>query len=212
MVSSIIDLVYIRLHNIPKLFTKEDFYHAHKVLGIFCLYHYLYRLYLFLQTGTMKFDDSPFTFFSIAAHFTLSISSMIFKIPENRIRSSPMIYPEFRLHSIVFASRSLAIMLLLYFSRKFNAVLPHYFRGLIVLITMVLADVITNSFKDQGKTMRAMPFPDYIPNSFRDILNRFYSISQIFATAQMIFSIGLDEAFLVLFPIQIAAFLMTCVR
>mmetsp|Transcript_19955 Transcript_19955/g.28590 ORF Transcript_19955/g.28590 Transcript_19955/m.28590 type:complete len:211 (-) Transcript_19955:90-722(-) len=123
-----------------------------------------------------------------------------------------MIYPEFRLHSIVFASRSLAIMLLLYFTRIFNAEILLYLRGAVVIVTMILADVITNSFKDQGKTMRAMPFPDYAPHFLRNNLNRFYSISQIFATAQMFFCIGLDEAFLVLFPIQIAAFLMTCVR
>jgi len=87
-----------------------------------------------------------------------------------------------------------------------------YLRGVVVIVTMILADVITNAFKDQGKTMRAMPFPDYAPIFIRDNLNRFYSISQIFATAQMFFCVGLDEAFLVLFPIQIAAFLMTCVR
>ena len=209
---SSLDLINIRAHNIPKLVTKEDFNHAHKILGILCLIHNIYRLYLFSTTGTMKFDDSAFTFLSIAAHFILSISSLIFKIPDTRIRSSPMIYPEFRLHSILFASRSLAVMLLLYFTRKYDAVAPHYFRGLIVLATLYLADAITNSFKDQGKTMRAMPFPDYIPQPARDLLNRFYSVSQIFATAQIIFSIGLDEPFLVLFPIQIAAFLMTCVR
>lgn len=145
-------------------------------------------------------------------HFALSISSMIFKIPEQRIRSSPMIYPEFRLHSIVFASRSLLIMTLLFFARKFDIVLLHNFRGVVVLLTMVLADIVTNSFKDQGKTMRGMPFPEYVSQPMRNWINTFYSTSQIFATAQMIFCIGLDEAFLVLFPIQIAAFLMTCVR
>jgi hypothetical protein len=103
-------------------------------------------------------------------------------------------------------------MLILYISRRFNTILPLYLRGVVVIATMVFADVITKSFKNQGKTMRGMPFPEYIPFEYREWLNLFYSTSQIFATTQMLFCSGLDEAFFVLFPIQIAAFLMTCVR
>lgn len=207
-----LDLVAIRIHNLPKLITKEDFNHIHKVLGFGSLIHYVYRLYLFLTTRSMKFDDSYFTFFSILLHCALSLTSLIFKIPDNRIRTAPMIYPEFRLHSIAFGLRSLITMLLLYVSRKFELSSLLYLRGLIVIVTMIVADMITTSYKDQGKTMRGMPFPDYVPHWLRDNINTYYSASQIFATAQMIFSTGLDEAFLVLFPIQIAAFLMTCVR
>ena len=207
-----LDLVSIRVHNLPKLFTKEDFNNIHKVLGFASLFHYGYRLYLFSTTQSMKFDDSYYTPICIAMHVALSTTSLIFKIPDNRIRTAPMIYPEFRLHSIVFGLRSLSVMILLYLARRYDLISLLYFRGLIVLITLVLADMITYSYKDQGKTMRGMPFPDYVPLWLRDKINAYYSASQIFATAQIIFCTGLDDAFLVLFPIQIAAFLMTCVR
>ena len=57
-----------------------------------------------------------------------------------------------------------------------------------------------------------MPFPEYVPPALRDKLNTFYSVSQIFATCQVIFANHMDESFAVVFPIQIAALLMTCVR
>jgi hypothetical protein len=160
----------------------------------------------------MQFDNSIFTFLAILLHSALSLTSLIFKIPDYRVQSGPMIYPEFRLHSIVFAMRSLVVMLLMYVSRKFDIVLPLYFRGFVVLLTMHLADRITKSYKAQGTTMRGMPFPEYIPEAYREHLNTFYSVSQLFATAQMMFAYRLDEVFLILYPIQIAAFLMTCVR
>mgnify|MGYP006174615321 CR=1 FL=1 len=99
------------------------------------------------------------------------------------------------------------------FARAWQAApFPRYFANTFLLVTMVLADLITRSFKEQGTTMRGMPFPEYVPENIRDALNAYYSISQLCATAQVMFSYRLDEAFLVLFPIQIAAFLMTCVR
>ena len=50
-------------------------------------------------------------------------------------------------------------------------------------------------YKDQGTTMRAMPFPEYISELSRNRLNIFYSVCQIFATSQVLFSYHLDEVF-----------------
>ncbi len=60
--------------------------------------------------------------------------------------------------------------------------------------------------------MRAMPFPEYLDARMKERLNTFYSVCQIFATCQVLFSYHLDEVFAVVWPIQIAALLMTCVR
>lgn len=43
--------------------------------------------------------------------------------------------------------------------------------------------------------MRAMPFPEYISTESRNRLNVFYSICQICATSQVLFSYHLDEVF-----------------
>ena len=206
------DLVQVRLHNFPKLFTKEDFYHIHKFIGFAALAHYIYRFYLFVRFGSMQFDDSYLTLLAILLHTMLSVSSLIFKIPERRIQSGPMIYPEFRLHSIVFAMRSLVTMTLMFVVRKWSWTEGLLLRGPVVLGTMYLADKITAMYHDQGTTMRAMPFPEYVSTDQRYVLNYYYAVSQIFATGQVLFAHNMGPVFLVLFPIQIAAFLMTCVR
>jgi hypothetical protein len=207
-------LVAVKPTNAHKLFTKEDghYYHVHKIIGFLALAHYVYRTCLLFTTGSMQFDASYFTPYCIALHMLLSASSFIFKIPETRIQSAPMIYPEFRLHSVVFAYRSLVVMLLMWWAKRYDTVVPLYWRGAVVLLTMVAADVVTARYKDQGTTMRAMPFPEYLDQKVRDRLNTFYSACQIFATCQVLFAYHLDEVFAVVWPIQIAAFLMTCVR
>jgi hypothetical protein len=208
------DLAKINVANVPKLITKEDgnYFHFHKILGVLSLLHYGYRVRNLILTGSMKFDGSLFTLACIGLHTVLSGSSFIFHISNTRIRGAPMIYPEFRLHSIIFAYRSLLVMLLQWICLRYDVVFPLYLRGGVVILTMVLADMVTRAHKDQGTTMRAMPFPEYASTLVRDNLNLFYSVSQIFATGQVIFGVHMDEVFAVVFPIQIAALLMTCVR
>jgi len=57
-----------------------------------------------------------------------------------------------------------------------------------------------------------MPHPSYIPVKIMNNLNIFYSVSQIFATMICIFAIDIDKVFIILFPIQIAMFLMTLAK
>ena len=147
--SSVLDIVadmtLLRPANVHKLVTKEDghFGHVHKIIGTAALAHYAYRAYLLITTGSMQFDAGLFTLCCILLHMLLSVSSFIFKIPNNRINSAPMIYPEFRLHSIIFAYRSLIVMLLMWASKRWDTVLPLYFRGVVVMLTMVAADSVT---------------------------------------------------------------------
>jgi hypothetical protein len=72
--------------------------------------------------------------------------------------------------------------------------------------------MVTKYYRNNDTTMRGMPFSDNIPNWFRAQINTFYSVSQVLATMNMVFGRTIDSPFVVLFPIQIAAFLMTCVR
>jgi hypothetical protein len=139
------DMTLLRPANVHKLVTKEDghYGHIHKFIGIAALAHYAYRAYLLMTTGSMQFDAGIFTLSCILLHMVLSVSSFIFKIPNNRINSAPMIYPEFRLHSIIFAYRSLIVMLLMWASKRWDTVLPLYFRGVVVMLTMVAADSVT---------------------------------------------------------------------
>lgn len=89
--------------------------HMHKILGFSCLASFIYRFaHLGQQDG--NFGPNYGTLFFIGHHWLLNASSFIFAIPQRRIRAGGYrIWPEFRIHSLVFASRNLAFMLLFYY-------------------------------------------------------------------------------------------------
>ena len=186
---------------IRKFFTHEDHYNVHKLLGITSCIHFLYRFFLIYKNGHAGFNDTNLHYV-VLLHGLLSTSSLIFKIPSNRVKKQPMIYPEFRLHSILFALRSLLVMV---FHNN------NFVRAFIVIGTLIGADIVT-FFLKKDTTMRGMPFSDKVPIGFRKGLNTFYSVSQVMATMNTMRSPNIDSPFVILFPIQIAAFLMTCVR
>lgn len=203
-----------RLQNAPKLTASKEeslYYHVHKILGVSCLSHYVYR---FLVWGPyLGFNANP-TWFLCALcgmHTLLSTTSLLFHIPSNRVQSGPMIWPEFRVHSIIFAYRSLAAMALILAGLSTPVT-----RCVVVLATLVAADLSTAYYKKvtptDDTTMRGMPFPSYVGQKTRNSVNIYYSTCQVFATLTVLYSTELASAFLILFPIQIAAFLMTCVR
>lgn len=211
----------MRILNIPKLFTHEDPLHIHKLLGISSLIHYAYRAYLsYVSTNhSMSFDPTKWhTLALIVMHVLLSTTSLVFTIPRNRVRKLPMIWPEFRLHSIVFAYRSLLAMICFWLNAKTGMVLFHYARGIILLLTLASADLVTLYYKNHDMllpgetTMRSMPFPEGTNPTLIRTTNLYYSISQVLATMNIIFTSNMNRPFAVLFPIQLAAFLMTLVR
>jgi hypothetical protein len=75
-----------------------------------------------------------------------------------------------------------------------------------------LADLATIYYKVTVTTMRDMPFPDWVTQTTRDRINLYYSVSQVLATGILLFTPSMERALFILFPIQIAAFLMTLVR
>jgi hypothetical protein len=191
------------------LFTQHEarYGHIHKTLGLLALIHYIYRFYNFLAYGTMGFGTSS-SWLYILSHAALSGTSLIFYIPSARSITSPMIWPEFRAHSIIFAYRSLVAM-----SLTELTISDPITRFVTVLGTLLLADGATKYFKMEGvTTMRDMPFPDWVSQTARTQLNYYYSVSQVLATMSILFSPSMERAFIILFPIQIAAFLMTLVR
>jgi len=191
---------------IKKLNTKEDIYFIHKTLGVFCLFNFIYRYYLLINYGDM-FLQNKFGLFSILVHGLLSYSSLIFHIPSVRNRQKPMIYPEFRLHSITFATRSILCCLINYYQ------LNVLYKMIIIYLTMITADKITeyyNKNDTNGTTMKSMPFDDDIPLSLQKQITLSNSSMQISATIFMLNNI--DMCFSPLFGIQIASFLMTLVR
>ena len=192
--------------NLNKLITKEDPTYLHKFLGIFSLGNYIYRYYLLIFYGSM-FLNTKLDLGIIALHGCLSVSSLIFHIPQKRHIKLPMIYPEFRLHSIAFGLRSVSCCFLDYYGGTYKL----YAKMWICILTMIAADIITKKkAQKDDSTMRAMPYDEKTPENDKKNITQFHSNQQIGATLFMLLNI--DSAFSPLFAIQFAAFLMTLVR
>ena len=102
------------------LFTHEDVFNAHKIFGIPCLLHFIARTLSvpFRPWADMGFTPSAFTLVFFFWHLMLSLTSLVFKLPKVRIKEGSRIWPEFRLHSIVFACRSLACLCLVWLEKR----------------------------------------------------------------------------------------------
>lgn len=211
---ALIDALYVNPRQAHRLVTHEDaaILHMHKILGALCLGNFTYRMWNWYNFGTLGFDSSYWTLGWIVIHALLHISSFQFIIPNRRNRVYNIIWPEMRIHSMLFAYRSLLVMLIMWFyDRGIADERIMYLRGPVVIGTMILADATTRYYKVGDTTMRNNPYPDYAPSWFIKAHNLFYSISQVFATINMLFK-GTDLAFLALIPIQTAPFCMTLVK
>lgn len=201
--------------NLHKLFTHEDKFGIHKLLGFTSL---ISNLCCFVVSPLFKYSylqkRNLFSFLIILIHLLLSGSSLIFKLPNKRNRSYTIIWPEFRIHSIIFAYRTLLVMLVCWFD--LNKKYEFFLKGIIIYITLFTADYTTNYYKKfldkDDTTMRGMPFSESVSLTSRNNINYYYSVSQIIATMTTFYTDELFSHYLILFPIQIAAFLMTCVK
>lgn len=207
----------LNIKQVHRLSTHEDskFFHFHKILGIACMSHFIYRIYLGCKYGSLGFNPSITTLAWIGVHALLHVSSFQFILPNRRNKVYNIIWPEMRWHSLIFAYRALIGMLLLlaYESHLISSKLILFgTRCALVILTMVCADAITKYYKViDSTTMRNNPYPESTPQWLIKSLNTFYSISQLYATLNILLN---DKAtmFLTLIPIQTAPFGMTLVK
>jgi len=192
-----------------RLFTHHDKLNHHKMLGVCVLLHFLYRMSMVPIHGNMQWLlESRITPVAILLHLALSCSALQFRVPVKRTGVKPMIYREFLLHSLIFAARSLFVMLLCYWQPPGYLIL----RVPVVLVMHYLADQVTEMYgKYVPKTMRGMPYSENTPEWVEKIMYRYYALSQFFATYACLCA-HMDSVFIVVLPIQLAALLMTLVR
>lgn len=209
----------MNVENLHKLVTKEDPYHFHKTLGIITFFNFIYQFYHIFFYGNMSLN-SPNGLYLLGLHGLLPISSLIFHIPAIRNPKAPMIYPEFRLHSIIFGLRAIICAYFVYYKINMS------YRIFTCYLTMLAADIassITNqeegildmnilSDKPRKTLIRNMPFDESenISENQKGKVARFHSSMQVGATLYMLGS--MDTAFFTLYGIQLPAFLMTLVR
>jgi hypothetical protein len=206
------------------LITDHDPYHIHKVLGLLVLLHYLHRYYVIFAYGTAfpawsisSSGSAPplLDAFAILLHGALSWSSLLLPLPQRRNFDRPMIWPEFRFHSILFASRHVVCTMLslcdLWPNRTTN--FDCIARIVVVIGTSTIARSITSKYGDRRRrTTNSMPYPTNIVDE-----RRISSIRALYATSQFgatITCLSSDPTinFSPLLGIQMAPLLMTLVR
>jgi hypothetical protein len=103
------------------LFTKEDYLHHHKILGILAISSFLFRFILFFIYDDMGFKEFPYlTVPTLLLHLSLNLSSFQFKIPIRRIRDGGRIWRQSRYHAIIFAMRSVLLISARYYEDNFS--------------------------------------------------------------------------------------------
>lgn len=194
-----------------RLITGEDPYGVHKVLGAASLVNYGYRIGV-----TRSFDLGVETAVFLGIHAVLSLSSMQFTILTTKNPSRPMIWPEFRLHSIAFALRAFAAVVVMWTVPA--GPLQDLWRLVVVVAVSLFSDAVTGHYKAAGalkstdSTMRTLMYPaTWSPEAVRQ-LKYFYSVSQMIGTSAVLVADDPYVVFVVAFPVQLAAFLMTLTR
>ncbi len=187
------------------LFTHEDNYNFHKVFGFACMLSYAYR---FAKMGErdMGFAATNGTLASIILHMTLSVSSLIFKIPRKRTLTHYRIWPEYRLHSIVFAWRSLLTMLVVWVEGRLGLEPMYPLNTVLTLLCFATSDYATRSVGDAASaSVRELNFPATIRFLFSTI--QFHgTFDHIIAPRRY------STLFVITCIIQVNAFLMTIQR
>jgi len=155
------------------LFTNHDKYHLHKTLGLLSIINFVLRFYYAIVYGTSfpSFESKIFSCSSVLVHALLPITSLTIPLPEKRNFTSPMIWKEFRLHSILFSCRHVLftiITILELWPTQSSALIKIEYRGyalilesiikyLIIIGCIKIASIITEKYGDKEKrTTNAM--------------------------------------------------------
>ena len=191
------------------------------MLGLFCLCHYIYRSALALTgidpsggLGAGRLRRRGLVM--IGAHAALSMSSLRFVVPQERVATRPMIWQEFRAHNIVFALRSASCCALTALAcagtlSRSTAVLGC---ALAVPVSMAAADVATARLRSDARESTTATMP-YWPSASARTQRRFktfYAYCQYMATLGCLACANPVWPLLIMLPIQLASLLMTLVR
>ena len=192
-----------------KLVTKEDFLHHHKILGLLVLLIIVVRFSLIGQEHDMGFRTYPeWTIPTLLIHFLLNLSSFQFVIPKIRIKNGgARIWPEYRLHAAVFATRSIITILLYHFERKYEWKANYNLNYGIVIGAMLCADLASMIVGQKFKSRSVRDLDAHPATKF------FFSFMQYSGNAGLLFGLRCCILpFLVLFVVQTTPFLATLRR
>ena len=226
-----------------KLLTDHDPGHVHAILGCVALLHFLGRILNAFLLG----DAFPYTgttsglcmdLLLVSVHSLLPSASLLLPLPTKRNFKNPMIWPEFRLHSLIFASRHVLATLFWLVARHVkNSTAATSLRDRELLITSQHSDglfsmplgpflvmmglihgtmygatqVTKNYGCKENRTTNAMPYNSDVTPLDKQRAKRLYTYAQFLAAA-FILAGDPTVAFVPLTGIQAAPLLMTLVR
>lgn len=195
-----------------RLFSEHDRFHAHALLGALALANFALRWALLFYLGSawrLSSEPLPSKLVALGVHAALPLLSLPLPLPRKRNHTAPMIWPEFRLHSLVFSLRhvltaALAVALPPALARPLQHVAVH--------TAMLAASAVSARWGDrEQRTTNAMPYPAHCRPGEIACVKRSYAYAQLLATAMAI-SAAPDHAFSPLLAIQLAPLMMTLVR
>lgn len=197
------------------LFTHHDPYHVHAFLGLLVLLTFLTRIINVFIFGT-AFPESESKFWAccgILSHGALPLSALLLPIPSKRNFSSPMIWPEFRLHSIVFGMRHVIATLMEVTDSWPNTLwLAILCKTALIVSVVLLAKLTSLHYGDKElRTTNAMPYPSSVTEKEQQGVKHNYRLAQFYATVHAVLG-DATSAYMPLLAIQAAPFLMTLVR
>ncbi|CAM9531502.1 unnamed protein product [Heterosigma akashiwo] len=203
-----------------KLFTEEDRDNAHKILGVYSLLHYFYRFgYSTFVDYRGGFQPTLQSLLMVLPHAALSLSSLKFYVPRERMPKKPMIWEEFRAHNIIFALRSFVSFIFLWTSMRmgqtpFSRKIATVGTGLTLLMANKGADIATKTLRldSRESTTATMPYWPGCSEQTEKKFKTFYAYAQFMATLACLSCCSPAWPFVVAFPIQFASLLMTLVR
>lgn len=189
------------------LITNHDKLHIHKICGLYFLLNTIYILFNYFIYNKILLKNDIYTNVVLVCQSMLSITSLQFNIPNKRNFSSPMIWKELRLHSIIFSLRHIMCTFLSIYQINYI-----FLRLFVVLFISNLATIITNKYgSDKFRTTSHMPYPDSFPEKIQKEFKFHYTLAQFGATTLCFFNNPILN-WTGTIGIQIAPLLMTLVR
>lgn len=190
------------------LITNEDSLHVHKTLGVLCLLSFLVRIPFVGERHDMGFASFPeWTLPTLLLHLSLNLSSFQFSIPPRRINSGFRIWPEYRIHSLVFLCRSLVLMFIIWLEKCYDCEPIYSLNLAVVVAAMAAADFGSYYAGEKYKSGFARKLQ--VPN----VAKVLFSFAQFQATTGCLFGMRrFSIQFVFVLIIQCNAFLMTLQR
>ena len=211
-------LLKFRKKKFSRLFTKEDSANIHKILGVYALLNYAYFFFDLYYSGckgeiTLR-KKNVNLLFSIIPLIILSLSGLMFHTPIKINNITVSMPREYQYHSVIFALRSLFIVIVLILFGK--NIYTKLMIILIIFLTMKLADITSAKFKHKddilGSKVGSVAFWSDCPVYIEKIIKKIYVFAQLGFTSYIILEGGIEINIAAAFVIQVTAFLFTLMK